>query len=274
MARTENFTTSSGQTYHVNFRGQGLALFALHGFSENLQTWDHLNLSNWQIISLDLIVHGESDKPEKIEPYQLSNILTDLREIIEHYRRGQNFVLLGYSMGGRLALNYALDFPENLTYLILESASPGILSESDRLARRQADEKLAEKIEQNGSTWFADFWKNQTIFSSQKRLPEQVQRDIWQMRADNLPSALAETLRATGQGNLPYLAHRLSELKMPILYLSGELDSKYSRIAKEIFQPLKKVKHIMVPNCGHNIHLEAPQLFSEILQKELHRENH
>ncbi|MFP3499098.1 alpha/beta fold hydrolase, partial [Pseudomonas sp. SIMBA_059] len=71
-----------------------------------------------------------------------------------------NFTLLGYSLGGRVALSYVAKYPDEIKHLILESASPGLKTEQERQARRNSDEKLANEILQNGLQSFVDKWEN------------------------------------------------------------------------------------------------------------------
>lgn len=171
-------------------------------------------------------------------------------------------------MGGRLALRYCLAYPSApVEKLILESTGPGIFSISDREKRQFTDEELAQKILLNGSEWFANFWGNLSLFNSQKKLSVKIQKEIWQRRANNSPLALAQTLRGTGQGQLDYIGDKISLVNPEILYLSGDLDEKYSNIAKEIFAPNSNVTWIPVAGSGHNIHLENPALYQKILEE-------
>ena len=247
--------------YHIEQRGTGQLLFALHGFSEDSSTWARLCLPDVRIVAIDLIGHGRSAKPTELAPYELSAILSDLRAIFADISQGEPYSLLGYSMGGRLALHFVLAFPdEPVEKLILESASAGIQAEELRRKRQISDEALAQEIEQKGAEWFADFWGNLPLFDSQKGLSVEVQQEIWTRRAKNQPHALAQTLRATGQGNLPNLTPRLTEISCPILYIHGAMDSKYAQIAQKDFAKVAKI--ITVAGAGHNTHLEKPEFFN------------
>lgn len=221
-------------------------IVALHGFSESPATWEKLKLSGFEIVKPDLA---------ELATMPLEELLVTLHEEIKKY---EPFILLGYSSGGRIALNYALNYP--VERLILESAGIGIADAEERKKRQLADEQLAQQIEQEGSEWFADFWAGTAIFESQKYLSKDLQEKIWQSRARNRPENLAKALRATGQGRLPYLGEQIQTLKMPTFFISGELDKKYSQIGKKYFS-----EHIIVKNAGHNVHLEQPDAYNQLI---------
>src|SRR5699024_9952333 len=103
-------------------------------------------------------------------PRSMETFCGDLNELLI-YLGLKHIHLLGYSMGGRAALSFAMYYPEKIISLILESASPGLETEDARIERQQADESLAVKIEQDGIKAFVDFWENISLFVSQKNLP-------------------------------------------------------------------------------------------------------
>lgn len=256
-------------SFHVRIHGQGKPLLALHGFSQSALTWENLQLPGYQVFALDFIGHGKSSKPKALEAYQLSSILQELQKLVELLFHGEAYTLLGYSMGGRIALQFALQFPEQpIEQLILESAAPGISDPLQREKRRQSDLELADQIEKNGAVWFADYWGALPIFQSQNHLPQEVQYKVWSSRALNAPHALAQTLRATGQGNLPDISEALQNLDMPLLYITGALDQKYTQIAEQ-FSTYKRAQSLIIEGAGHNVHLELPQHFNLILSNSL-----
>ncbi|HAP15353.1 MAG TPA: 2-succinyl-6-hydroxy-2,4-cyclohexadiene-1-carboxylate synthase, partial [Lactococcus sp.] len=79
---------------------------------------------------------------------------------------------------------------------------------------------------------------------------------------------LAQTLRATGQGNLPDISQRLQDLNVALLYITGALDQKYRQIAEQL-STYKRVRSLIVEGAGHNVHLELPQHFNLILSNSL-----
>lgn len=259
------YVSIDGLSYHIALRGEGLPLICLHGFAEDSSTWDKLDVRGFRIMAIDFLGHGYSDRPKNPEAYELRTVLRHLYLLIQTLVNDEPFGILGYSMGGRMAMQYIVSYkPETLMFLIAESASPGIQNYDERMERRQSDEALAKKIESHSAEWFADFWAQVPIFESQKALPEAVQHTIWERRASNEPYVLANTLRGTGQGQTPYVAKDLLHLSIEILYIAGSLDTKYAHIGRTIFDHENAVVHV-VEGAGHNVHVEKPKEFNEIL---------
>src|SRR5699024_1507643 len=90
-------------------------------------------------------------------------ICDDLKEIFTQLGL-TSINLLGYSMGGRTALSFAMFYPEMIQSLILESSSPGLKNATDRVKRMKHDEKLASRIERKGVEAFVDFWEDIPLF--------------------------------------------------------------------------------------------------------------
>ena len=134
--------------YGVTLAGAGKPLVCLHGFSESGYTWDGIVVPGYQLIRIDTIGHGDSDIPEDEIAFSIPTMLNDLHTVISAVA-GESYSLMGYSMGARLALLYALEYSSKIENLILESGSVGIESEVERQARKAADEQLALAIEDN-----------------------------------------------------------------------------------------------------------------------------
>ena len=247
--------------YGVTEVGTGKPLICFHGFSESGSTWDGIEVSGYRLIRIDSMGHGRSARPMDIGPYTLSQMLSDLHRVI-YAVAGERYALMGYSMGARLALLYALEYPEEVTHLVLESGSVGIENEEARQDRYVADQGLAERIRSNDIIWFSETWAKLEIFKTQQGLPAKVQQQIRGRRLLNSPHALAFTLEGSGQGSMPYVGHCLSELTMPVCYISGELDTKYTAIGARYFSDV----HRIVPQVGHNVHVEAPEAYQQILE--------
>ena len=270
-----NFKDQMIEINHLQFRirrhGKGKPILALHGFAQNAESWDRLSIDGYEVFALDLIGHGKSDKPIDQEPYQLNAILDQIHQIIHQFFKDRSFILLGYSMGGRIALNYVETYGSNsVDDLIIESSSLGISDEKRRLKRRTSDEKLASEIENKGTTWFSEFWGGLPIFASQKNLDQSLKNALHKQRIENSPHALALTLRSTGQGQIPAIKNERLKMQEKMLYLAGALDLKYTKLARTHFKDVS----VIVSGVGHNIHLEAPVEYNRLIKAHLEKEKY
>lgn len=252
--------------YHLHIKGEGKPIICLHGFSENLSTWNQLELEGYKLILIDLIGHGKSDKPISRKYYKVKVMIKHLNNII-NYLGYKKYSMLGYSMGGRIALTYSLTYPNEIEELVLESVSYGECGFLNRLKRRKNDKKLAENIVENGIQWFDEHWSNLSIFDSQKQLPQPIKDDIKRRRLCNEAHGLANTLIKSGQGKFPCLKNKLVNLSMPILYISGEYDYKYRQVGNRFENYVPNIKHITLKGVGHNTHIEKPNAFIELLRE-------
>jgi 2-succinyl-6-hydroxy-2,4-cyclohexadiene-1-carboxylate synthase len=168
---------------------------------------------------------------------------------------------VGYSQGGRLCLQLALDRPEVVHRLGLVSASPGIADAAARAARREADERLAQTIERDGVDAFLERWLAQPLFAT---LPRE-RSGIDERRAHNTVGSLTSQLRVLGQGAQPSNWERLGELRMPVLLVVGELDAKYVDLAHRMAEIIADVRVEVIPGAGHACHLEQPERVAHLL---------
>lgn len=257
--------------YHVNITGNGPPIICLHGFSENESTWDNIQIPKYSMIKIDLIGHGKSDKPKEKKFYNIDCIIKHLNKVIKRLEL-KKFSLMGYSMGGRIALAYALRFPDRLQTLILESASYGEIDVKKRLCRIESDKNLSNNILSNGIEWFEKYWSDLDIFKSQKKISKDKQNKIKYMRLNNSKNALANILMECGQGVFPCLFDNISNLSIPILYISGELDKKYNEIGFNFKRENSNTELLIIKNSGHNVHMEKSKEFQEIVNKFLKKE--
>lgn len=246
-------------------------LVLLHGFTGTMNTWEKVIEylpDTIKIVAIDLIGHGKTEAPMDESRYTMIEQVKDLEEIFNQLDL-QYFTLLGYSMGGRVALSYAARFPKRIKQLILESSSPGLETEEEQIARRRADEKLADEIEEKGIEWFVDKWENLPLFATQKKLPESIQKAIREERLSQSIIGLANSLRGLGTGAQQSVWRKLIRLSFPVVLITGELDQKFCDIAEKMLEFLQNGKHINVANVGHSIHVENPEQFATIIKEVL-----
>lgn len=263
--------------YHVEIRGKGMPMLLLHGFTGDSSTWAQLaeNLClERTCIMPDIVGHGKTDSPENGLLYEIENVANHLKKILDTLKVEQ-VDLLGYSMGGRLALAFAVKYPERVRRLILESASPGIKSEEERLERRQKDEQLAMFILEKGVRVFVDYWEKIPLFASQLSLSSITKKAIREQRLKNSPSGLANSLLYMGTGSQPSYWDELIHLPMEVLYIVGSLDKKFCLLANKMQQLTRSSQKVVVPQSGHAIHVENCEKFgtivSEFLSKKIDR---
>jgi 2-succinyl-6-hydroxy-2,4-cyclohexadiene-1-carboxylate synthase len=264
-----------GIRYHIKVYGDGLCpLVLLHGFTGDYTTWIPFTDSFGKfstIIIPDIIGHGKTESPEILSRYHMEAAASDLRKILDQMDI-QQADLLGYSMGGRLALTFALLFPDRVRKLILESASPGLATESERELRRMKDAELAQFIKEQGISSFVDYWEEIPLFSTMKRLPFTVQQNIRKQRLNNSSKGLANSLAGMGTGSQPSWWDKLFKLTCEVLLLTGEKDKKFCDIAEKMKNQLKKCTWMVIEDCGHAIHVEEPEKFGTIVSDFLSKE--
>src|SRR5215217_2658936 len=219
-------------------------------------------------IAMDLPGHGSSLSltPEAYTVEGAAEAVIDTLDELEVERP----VIVGYSMGGRLALYLALRYPERCAGLFLESASPGLESAGEREARRVADEEKAKRLESGDFENFLRDWYRQPLFAPLAREEMLLWRTI-EARRRNDPPELARSLRGMGTGSQPSLWEALESLAVPPLAVTGELDGKYAGISSRMASVCAKVEPVVVPGVGHNVHDEAPAQYVALLGRFLDR---
>jgi 2-succinyl-6-hydroxy-2,4-cyclohexadiene-1-carboxylate synthase len=242
-------------------------LFFLHGFANDSRDWNEVisllpKSYNW--ITIDLPGFGNSCTPKETYFYTTEFMVNLIDELVK-YLNIDKINLVGYSMGGRIALSYASKHNDNLSSLILESSSPGLKTKLERQLRTKSDLELAEFIQNNSIDDFAIYWKNLPLFSSQKKLSEEKKEILFNRMIELNKDGLIESLKGFSLGIMPDLWNYLSEFHVKTLLITGELDDKYLSINKEMNQLLPNSKLKIVKNTGHNIHLEKPEEFVNLL---------
>lgn len=260
-------------TYHVEIKGKGKPLLLLHGFTGDYSTWDDVvnKLSQqYMCIIPDILGHGKSDSPKEFDRYAMEKIVADLQHILNCLDVSKVH-LLGYSMGGRLALSFAVLCGNKVETLILESASPGIEAQSEREERKHQDTGLAERILYDGIEAFVEYWGNIPLFATQKNLPDDVKSKIKEQRLRNQPIGLANSLLGMGTGVQTSWWNELPMLNVPVLLLSGEYDQKFCKIARMMDEKLPNSEWKIINEVGHAIHVEDSEMFGKIVSEFLEK---
>lgn len=253
--------------YHYIEAGAGQPLLLLHGFTGCTENWREVMTSlqtRRRVIAIDLPGHGQTEAPNDVAQYAMPFVARQISafnaEVI-----GEPTIVLGYSMGGRLALFLALHHHDQVNSLILESASPGLATETERQSRIASDEALAQRIERDGIEKFIDEWEQLPLFASQMQLPLEARMRLRELRLKNKPAGLALSLRGMGTGAQSSLWDRLGEWTKPALLISGERDAKFVEINRAMAQRMTSATHHIVANAGHAVHFEHPERYADLI---------
>jgi 2-succinyl-6-hydroxy-2,4-cyclohexadiene-1-carboxylate synthase len=213
---------------------------------------------------MDIVGHGKSDAPGIQTYYSVESIVNQIKYVKDHLTPNKIF-LLGYSMGGRIALSYASVYPDDLKGLILESASAGIKNDEERQKRYEEDLKLAEYIETHTLEEFIEMWHDQELFNTQRRFSNDKLKKLKKKKASGSKIGYANSLKGFSTGIMPPVHDKLKKIPLKVLLITGDLDSKFTGINARLAKRFFKAKHKIVRNSGHNTHLEESKRFVEIV---------
>lgn len=252
--------------FHYCFSGNSdkpLITF-LHGFMGNSNEFNEaisLLANDFHCLNIDLPGHGKTQVLND-DCYAMVKTADGLITLLDELKVDRCF-LVGYSMGGRLALYLTLNFPQYFNRVILESATPGLSIQEEKLERIKRDEQIARKlsrsIDKDDFKKFLDNWYSQAIFGNIKNHPQFEQ--MIENRLQNNPLELAKSLRLMGTGVQPSLWEKLAKNKIPLFLLVGEKDLKFIDINTKMAQVNDLCELNIIKNVSHNIHLENTSVF-------------
>ena len=250
----------------------GAPLVLVHGFAQSVASWDEVAgrlARDRAVYALDLVGHGRSDRPDSPQAYALHAQAEALLAFIsavsdgEGGRESRKPAVIGYSLGGRVALAAAVRDPQAFAALVLESAGLGPANARERAAARERDAAQAMRLRTEGLTAFMDTWERLPLFATQSDLPAAVRERVRAGRLANDAEALARTFEGAGQHAMPSRPEALAALASmcesgaPVLYLAGARDAKYCILAEGLASNGVCETRI-IEGAGHNVHLEAP----------------
>ncbi len=235
----------------------------LHGFTGTPEAFATLEFARERAVIPVLAGHGASGVVLPVsfaaEVKRIHSYLADAG--------GHPVHLLGYSLGARLALGLLTHEPSVFASATLVGVHPGLATEQERRARREQDEAWAQVLETEGLEAFVDRWEAEPLFSSQRRLPEPLQRAQREARLSHTASGLAHALRALGLGSMPDFRDQLSRLDLPVTLVVGERDEKFRRLAAFMLPLLPRARLEIAPRVGHNVVLEAPGFVNQRMRE-------
>ena len=232
-------------------------LVLLHGFTQTGRSWQpvrHALAARYRSLAPDLPGHGAFAERR---PASFAACDAYLRAL-----GGDSWTLVGYSMGGRVALHAALSLGGRVARLVLIGASPGLAGAAERAARAASDAALADRVEAIGLEAFVREWEAQPLLAGVPRGVAELARAD---RLRNTAAGLAAALRGLGTGAMPPLWERLGELAVPVELVVGERDEKFRAVAARMVERLSDARVHVVPGAGHAVQLEAPAAVADVV---------
>jgi len=254
-------------------------LLALHGFAGG--GVDFLTLAaataSWTWLTPDLPGHDATGSAGPVAPWPAAPLdevagqtaTARWADTLVHSLTGPPPVLLGYSLGGRLALHAALRHPAAFRAVVLVGASAGLATPAERAARRAHDEAWAQRLLEGGVPAFLHAWTAQPLLVPVTPFPAAwaQARDARRARLD--PQGLAGCLRTFGTGSLPWLGDHLAALPMPVHLFAGEADPTYVARAHALAKCLPRATVDIIPQAGHAALFERPEDFLARVKRRL-----
>ncbi len=214
----------------------------LHGFLGTSSDWDGVLPKDLREVRYDLF-SKENSGVEGL--WGFGRIKT----------KGPNF-LVGYSLGGRLALQALIDSPSDWSGAVLISTHPGLPSEFERESRLKADQSWAHRFRDENWDSLIQSWNDQPVLRGggvpRVRKEEDFSRE-----------ALAEALETRSLGLQKDYRSVLKALRVPILWISGELDVKFRLIAEEMATLNSCFQARVVAGAGHRVPWNQPEVFQQ-----------
>ena len=245
--------------------GEGPPVTLLHGFTQSGRSWRELISrmpEGWKWIVPDLRGHGGTQTPRGAA-CSMDACTADLEALWDHLGVERTH-LVGYSMGGRLALHVAAHRPGRVLSLLTIGAHAG-LEEDARAGRRQGDEGLAERIERDGVEAFVSYWGSLPLFAGLERRGPAYVSEVHAERLQNHAAGLACSLRGMGAGVMEPLWSNLVRVEVPCTFVAGQLDHGYVASARRLAASVPNGRVEVVLRAGHTVHQERPDAFARLL---------
>jgi pimeloyl-ACP methyl ester carboxylesterase len=258
----------NGISLYYEVTGDGPPLVLVHGFACGLRTWDpqvRALARQWRVVTYDVRGHGISEAPADPAAYSQPISIADLRALMEHLQTGPAAVG-GLSMGGNIALNFALAHPEMVTALIVADTGAGSDDAADWVATVHG---LADDLERHGIEAFADTAMANPLFARYAAQGPAAERFIRSCLMTHPARGLAHTGREvlTKRPSLYALAAQLRALAIPTLLIVGEHDEPCVKVHRFLADTIPGARHVVIPGVGHLTNLEAPDAFNREVEQ-------
>ena len=253
----------NGVSLYYEIAGRGAPLVLVHGFACGIRSWDPQvrALSRYRrVITYDVRGHGLSDAPPEAAAYSQATSVADLHALLAHLKIGRA-VVGGLSMGGNIALNFALAHPAMVSALIVADTGAGSEEAGDWAAGLRA---FADVLNRGGVEAFADMAVAHPLFARYVAQGPEAERLVRSCLTTHRARGLAHTaLEVLAKRPSIYsLDARLRALGVPTLLIVGEYDTPCLKPHRFLADVMPKARHVVLRGVGHLTNLEAPAAFN------------
>ncbi len=236
------------------------ALIMLHGFLGNAAEWKpvaEVFSKQFYCIAVDLPGHGDSQQITLPEDKAFEAFDEHMLVLADSLRL-EKYSMLGYSLGGRLAMSHMLSYPDQVEHVIAESANPGLASELERGRRRMQDKQWARRFREDPIEDVLRDWYSQPVFAD---LTDSERWKLVEQRKSGKTDALADMLLATSVARQKNLWQLMTQGGFSLGYICGSKDSRYKEVGRRLLQRSPGVIQQQVEGAGHNVHLHHKERF-------------
>lgn len=240
----------------------------LHGFMGAGADWREiceLLAEEYYCVCPDLPGHGANIADDLGAQLTIAQLAIDLGALCAELGLHEP-VVVGYSLGGRVALSIALQFPSLMRALVLESASPGVEGALQRESRSATDDARAAALLAGGVPAFTKSWYSAPLFQSLHRYPVLLAK-LQAARSTNDARWLARVVRDLSPGRAASVWAELASIQIRTLLVAGALDVQYTSTVQRMAVVMPSATSLIVPDAGHNVHLEEPIVFVQALRQ-------
>ncbi|MCC6216282.1 MAG: alpha/beta fold hydrolase [Polyangiaceae bacterium] len=239
----------------------------LHGFTGTPRSWDAtVSLLPVGVFPHPVTLHGHAGVP-----VPQATFAAEVERVAALAADSAPVHLVGYSMGGRVALALALSRPELCLGATLIGVSAGLRTAEERAARRAADLEWRRLLLEEGLEAFFAAWDAQPLFATRSALPAPPRARHRAERAGHSARGLASALATLGLAEMPDLHPALERASVPLTFVAGERDAKFRATAAALASLAPGGRCAVVSGAGHDVPTEAPGALGAVLASALAR---
>lgn len=262
------FAHVNGVQLYYETSGKGRPVVFVHGFGCGIRSWDpqvRALFREYRVVAYDVRGHGLSDAPRDAAAYSQSISIEDLRGLLTHLEI-RRAAVVGLSMGGNIALNFALAYPRMVSALVVADTGAGSDGTTEWVAGAH---DFAAALETGGMERFADLAMASPLFARYCERGAEAQRFLRSCLMTHRAHGVAHTAREvlSKRPTLYALEDRLATLRVPTLLIVGEHDDPCRKVHDFMARTIRRARHIVLSGVGHLANLEAPRSFNAAVRR-------